>query len=164
MVIPFLLILLISLILGLLFLPIIICIDTTSNQYYLQLKGVFKIDFEKHEKEIFRIRINILFFNFYFYPLKTKHFKKAKNTNKLKLEKQKKHIPFNKIIRVIKTFKIKKILINIDTGNCILNAKLYPFFVFLNYNNGHYSINFQNQNEFILVMENKPIHILRSYY
>ena len=44
MTILVLLAILISLLLGLLFLPIIIFIDTTSNQYYLQLKGVFKIN------------------------------------------------------------------------------------------------------------------------
>ena len=73
-------------------------------------------------------------------------------------------MPFSKAIRVIKSFKVKKIYINIDTGNCILNAKLYPLFAFLNYNNGNYFINFQGQNQFILVMENKPIDILLSYY
>ena len=164
MTILVLLAILISLLLGLLFLPIIIFIDTTSNQYYVQLKGVFKINFEKHDMEIFRLRLKILFFNFYFYPLKINHFKKHKNTVTNTLEKPKKRIPFSKAIRVIKSFKVKKIYINIDTGNCILNAKLYPLFAFLNYNSGNYFINFQGQNQFILVMKNKPIDILLSYY
>ena len=155
---------LISLILGLLFLQIIIYIDTTSNQYYFQLKGVFKISFEKHDLEIFRLRLKILFFNFYFYPLKIKTIKKDKEVIQHKLKKPKKHIPLRKIIRLIKTFKVKNCLINIDTGNCILNAKLYPLFAFLNYKYGHFFINFRDQNQFILVLENKPINILISYY
>jgi len=130
----------------------------------VQLKGVFKINFEKHDMEIFRLRLKILFFNFYFYPLKINHFKKPKNTFKNTLKKPKKRIPFSKAIRVIKTFKVKNCLINIDTGNCILNAKLYPLFAFLNYNSGNYCINFQGQNQFILVIKNKPIDILLSYY
>ena len=164
MTILVLLAILILLLLGLLFLPIIIFIDTTSNQYYLQLKGVFKINFEKHDMEIFRLRLKILFFNFYFYPLKINHFKKPKNTVKNTLKKPKQRMHFRKVIRIIKTFKVKKIYINIDTGNCILNAKLYPLFALLNYNSGNYFINFQGQNQFILVMENKPIDILLSYY
>ena len=164
MVIPIFLVIIVSLILGLLFLPIIIYIDTTSNQYYIQFKGVFKISFEKHDLEIFRLRLKILFFNFYFYPLKIKTIKKDKELIQHKLKKPKKHIPLSKIIRVIKTFKVKNCLINIDTGNCILNAKLYPLFAFLNYNHGNFFINFQGQNQFILVLENKPINILKSYY
>lgn len=163
MVISIFLAIFIAFILGLLFLPIIIFIDTTTNEYYLQLKGIFKIDFEKHDLEIFRLKIKILFFNFYFYPLKSKTFKKDKKAIKHKLEKPKKHLPLSKVLRVIKSFKVKTFLINIDTGNCILNAKLYPLFAFLNYSKGNYSINFQGQNQFILVLENKPINILISY-
>lgn len=164
MVIPIFLVIIVSFILGLLFLPIIIFIDTTSNQYYIQFKGVFKISFEKHDLEIFRLRLKILFFNFYFYPLKVKTLNKDKKVIQHKLEKPKKHIPISKIVRVIKTFKVKNCLINIDTGNCILNAKLYPLFAFLNYNHRNFFINFQGQNQFILVLENKAINILKSYY
>lgn len=164
MVITIFLVIIVSLILGLLFLPIIIFIDTTSNQYYIRFKGVFKISFEKHDLEIFRLRLKILFFNFYFYPLKAKTVKKDKKAIQHKLEKPKKHIAIRKIIRFIRTFKVKNCLINIDTGNCILNAKLYPLFAFLNYNHGNFFINYQGQNQFFLVLENKPINILKSYY
>ena len=66
------------LLVALLLVPIIIFIDTTSNQYYLQLQGLIKAHLENHDAEIFRIRINVLFMKFYIYPLKKKEHKQTK--------------------------------------------------------------------------------------
>jgi len=65
-------------------------------------------------------------------------------------------------MRFLKSFKVKKLLLNIDTGNCILNAKLYPFFSLLNYQIGNFSINFQGRNRLALEVENRPIDIIKS--
>ena len=146
----------------LLLVPIIICIDTTSNQYYLELKGLIKANLEKHETEIFRIRLHVLFMTFYMYPLKKKSLNKQKKDNKKHVNKPKNHITFNRFFKILKTFKIKQFFINMDTGNCILNAKLYPLFALLNYYTGNFYINFQGRNQLVLLVKNRPIDIIKS--
>ncbi|WP_298238436.1 hypothetical protein [uncultured Algibacter sp.] len=147
---------------ALLLIPITIFIDTTSNQYYIKLQGLAKANLEQHKQEIFRIRLKILIFNFYLYPLKAQ----AKN----KLNKKKRYSPkpkrkflIKKILRMTKTFRVTHFLINIDTDNYILNAKLYPLFGLLNYNGCNCHINFQGQNQLILLVKNRPINIIKSF-
>ncbi len=66
-------------------------------------------------------------------------------------------------LRLLKSFRIKQFLLNVDTGNCISNAKLYPVFAFLNYRVGGFNINFQGRNQLVLHIQNRPIHIIRSF-
>jgi len=151
------------LILSLLITPIIIYIDTLTNQYYIQLLGMAKANFEKDDAEFFRIRLNILFFNLYIYPLKKKASNKEKEIKNHHSLKSKKRISIRKIYNILKTFKIKQFFINMDTGNYILNAKLYPLFTLLNYNTGNFHINFQGRNQLVLLAKNRPIDIIRSF-
>jgi len=153
----------ILLLVSLLLAPIIVCIDTSSNQYYLQLQGLIKANLEKHDTEIFRIRLNVLFMKFYIYPLKKKRINKQKKSNKEHLSKHKKHISFSRSFKILRTFKIKQFFIDMDTGNCILNAKLYPLFALLNYNTGNFHINFQGRNQLVLIVKNRPIDIIKSF-
>ena len=143
--------------------PIIICRDSMSNQYYIELKGLIKANLEKHEAEVFRIRMKIVFMNFYIYPFKTRRLKKQKKGKEKQVMKTKRHSSSIRIFKILRTFKIKQFYINIDTGNCILNAKLYPLFALLNYNIGNFYINFQGQNQLVLIMKNKPINIIKSF-
>jgi len=150
------------LLVSLLLVPIIICIDTASDEYYFELQGLIKVNIEKHETEIFRIRLHVLFMTFYMYPLKKKKLNKQKKENKKLVTKPKTHITFNRFFKILKTFKIKRFFINIDTGNCILNAKLYPLFALLNYYTGNFYINFQGRNQLVLLVKNRPIDIIKS--
>ena len=151
------------LLVALLLVPIIICIDTTSNQYYLQLQGLIKAHLENHDAEIFRIRINVLFMKFYIYPLKKKSINKQKKDDERHLTKHKDYMSFSRFFKILRTFKIKQLFINMDTGNCILNAKLYPLFALLNYTAGNFHINFQGRNQFVLLVKNRPIDIIKSF-
>ncbi len=163
MVISGILILLILLIIGVLLVPVEIYIDTTSNQYYLQLKGLARASVEKDTEEIIRIRLRTFFRDFYFYPLKKIGVAKTKKLEKSTVKKRRKKVPVRKILRVLKSFKIKRFFVDIDTGNCISNAKLYPVFSFFNYYHGGFHINFEGRKQFVLLIQNRPIHIIKSF-
>lgn len=60
------------LIIYVLLVPVILFVDTATNQYYIQLKGVAKASIESHKEELLRIKLKIFFLNFYFYPLRYK--------------------------------------------------------------------------------------------
>jgi hypothetical protein len=140
--------------------PIILFIDTNTNEYYVQLKGLAKASLEPIKIELLRVKLNVLFMTFYFYPLKYKWIKKKK---KAKKPFNKQLISFNKITRIIKSFKVKRFLLKIDTGDPIINAKLYPIFSLLNYSVGNFNVNFKNKNQLALHLENRPIDLIKSF-
>ena len=144
----------------LLLMRIILFVDTDTNEYYLQIKGLAKASLEPIKIELLRVKLTILFMTFYFYPLKYNWSKKKKKQQK-KINKQ--LVSFNKIIHILKSFKVKKLQLKIDTGDPILNAKLCPLFTLLNYSTGSFSVNFKNKNRLALHIENRPIDLIKSF-
>ncbi|MDX1829504.1 MAG: hypothetical protein R3342_08160 [Lutibacter sp.] len=156
-------ILVLVLLIYLLFTPVLLFVDTSTNQYYVTIKGLAKASLEKHSEELIRIKLSIIFFKYYFYPLKSikeKIIMKKKGNKKKKKQK----LSFNKTVQLLKSFKVKKLLINLDTNDCITNAKLYPLFALLNNYVGTFSINFQGRNQMVLHIECKPIYIIKSFF
>lgn len=174
------LILFFALVLYLLFVPIILRIDTDHHQYEIQLQGLARASIEEHKKELLRIKLRVLGFRFYFYPLRkkvrtlnlskgkdhtlsTERSRGAKDDKKKKHKKDRRSLGIKKMIRLLRTFTIKKMVINLDTGDDVLNAKLYPIFGFLNYHIGTFNINFEGRNRLVLQMQNRPIYIIKSF-
>ncbi|HSQ47142.1 MAG TPA: hypothetical protein VLM44_09515 [Lutibacter sp.] len=165
MLISFFSILFLLLLFYLSMMPIVLFIDTKTNQYYLQVKGLVKASIESHDEELFRIRLQLFFLSFYFYPLrnigignKKKLLKSIENKKKIG-----KGINFKKGLRMLKSFKVKRFLFDIDTGDCILNAKLYPLFAMLNYHVGGFSVNFEGRNRVELHIYSRPIYLIKSF-
>jgi len=153
------------LIIYLLFIPVILFIDTATNQYYIQLKGLAKASIELHSKEVLIFKLRVSFFNFYFYPLRKRRPSISEKKKMIKRNgiKNIKKFGFRKISRVLRSFKIKNLIIDIDTGDWTLNAKLYPIFSFLNFTVGSFNINFEGRNRMVLHMQNRPISIIKSF-
>ena len=148
----------------LLFTPICLVIDTHKHLYYIQQKGLLKAQLMPDDNAIFKIRIRLLFFHFNIWPLK--HKKRAatkKKTPKLKRKHSKRPIKLKRLMAVLRSFKVKTFHLNFDSGNCISNAKFYPAFALLNYFNMDCHINFLGRNALLLVIENRPIRIIKSF-
>jgi len=142
----------------LLFIPIIIYINTKENLYYLALKGLFKASLEKHPKEIIQIKFQLFFYHFYYYPFKKARapiFNKKIGNFNIKSSKWAKNL--------IKSFKIKELQLNIDTGDFILNAKLFPLIAILNTTYGDYTINFKGKNYLVFKVQSRPAYIITSF-
>lgn len=165
MLISFFSILFLLLLFYLSMMPIVLFIDTKTNQYYLQVKGLVKASIERHEEELFSIRLKVFFFSFYFYPLRNIVLGNKKRTIKSADIKKKigKGIDLEKGLRMLKSFKVKRFLFDIDTGDCILNAKLYPLFAMLNYHMGGFSVNFEGRNRVELHIYSRPIYLIKSF-
>ena len=143
--------------------PVILYIDTDNHQYFLQLKGLAKASIEGHKEEVLRIHLKIVFFHFYFYPLKEIGKSKKKDIEKKNNLKSTKRIGMRQGLRLLRSFKVKHLLLDIDTGDCVKNAQLYPYFAFLNYKIGTFHINFEGRNRMALCIQNTPINIIRSF-
>ncbi|MDO3627853.1 hypothetical protein [Mucilaginibacter sp. BT774] len=65
---------------------------------------------------------------------------------------------------VIKSFKLNKCYLNIDTGNMQLNGILYPCFYWLNkYTGKPIGINFEDKNEVVVEIQNNCAGIIRAF-
>lgn len=82
-----------------------------------------------------------------------------------KIEKKKnKNVPFKKIINVIKSFKVTKFYVTICFDDMPLNGILYPLFLGLSLKTKkHFEINFWNENEIVLRIENNLFRIIWAY-
>jgi len=160
MILTVVILLVVLLALGLLFVPIQIFIDTDTGKYYVGLKGLAKASFEPDEKELLRVRLKVLFYEHYFYPL-TKP-SKPKPT-KSKKTKPKRRIKFRKVVRLLKSFEVKRFTLDMDTGDYVVNAKMYPIFVFLNQYVASFHINFEDRNRLVMDIRNRPYRILKTF-
>jgi len=91
--------------------------------------------------------------------------KNAKPKAKLIKPKRKKpfKVSFSRVEAVLKSFKINKCYLNIDTGNVQLNGMLYPCFYWVGkVSHRPVGINFLDQNEIILEIENNMARVIRA--
>jgi len=156
-------ILLLLLILYLLFVPLDIVINMAKNQYFVRIWGLAKVALEGHETEFLRIKLNTLFTRFYFYPLRKKKEEQKKKIEAKSRKRRNIKSNFKSGLQVLKSFKVKKLLLDIDTGNCIQNAKLYPAFAFLNHYVGTFQINFEGRVNMVLHLQSRPVNIIKSF-
>jgi hypothetical protein len=156
-------ILLLLLILYLLFVPLDIVINSAKNQYFIRIWGLAKVALEGHEKEFLRIKLNTLFTRFYFYPLRKKKKEQKKKVEAKSRKMRNFKSNFKRGLQVIKSFKVKKLILDIDTGNCIQNAKLYPAFALLNHHVGTFQVNFEGRVNMVLHLQSRPINIIKSF-
>ena len=147
----------------LLFMKLILYVDTANNEFYIQAKGLVKANIETHETELIQIKFRTLFLKFSFFPLRKSKKKKKKAKVDNTTVSKRRTIEIQKLLRIARTFKVDQLLVDVDTGDCITNAKLYPPFAFMNYYGGQFSVNFENRNRLLLNVQNRPIRIIKSF-
>ena len=166
MVLPIILLIVSLAVLWLLFLPIDIYINTGSNEYFGKIKGLAKASIEADEAEWIQVRLNVPFREFSFFPLKPK--KSCRKDSLQKITKKKKNTRYRfrpeTIARMVKSFEIEEWDLDLDTGDCVTNAKLYPLFSLLDYRYGGFHINFEGRNRVLLWVRNRPIYLIKSFF
>lgn len=181
-VLSVILILLLGLLLWVLLAPLALEIDTAGGKYYLGLRGLAGINLFYNKDNPFVAKARILFFTKEFDTLdqatKMNEKQKRKKEEKTKAKKQekakkkkKKSLLDKNIIGMLRlafrflnefrdTFRLKRLYLRLDTGDVILNSRLYPAFCVASGRNVYMSINFQNINEFSILIENRLIKII----
>jgi hypothetical protein len=140
--------------------------------FYLEINsktGLFRVRFHKLVSARIFITDNSLFMDLkivwwhkIFDLLASKE--KPMKTEKNKIKKEKPKISLRKILLVVKTFKVNKFYLTIDTGSMWLNGMIYPLFLWLGMRlKRNVTVNFVNENEIIFETENNLFRILRVY-
>lgn len=151
----------------LLFGPIRLKINTSRDQYEIILPGIIRAMVVPTDAfVVFKLWITAI-------PVKIDPLKQKKNKKKKpikeKPEKEKKkksgNVPVKKIrtlaTRIMKSFTIEKIILNLDTGDYAFNARLVPVFSVLSSNSRKLSVNFQDVNHFELTIKNRISNFLK---
>ena len=140
--------------------------------FYIELdsrSGLFRFRIQRIANAIIYIAESSLFIDLkiawwqkkidLFAPRKKVALKKEK-----KIKRRTHKIPVKKIWSVIKSFKINKCILNIDTGNMPLNGILYPLFAWLeNRTEKPVAINFKGENVMVFETENNLARMLWAY-
>ncbi len=147
----------------LLFMKMVLYVDTANNEYYVQAKGLVKAKIETHDTELIQIKFKTLFIKFSFLPLRKSKKKKKKTKTDKTIVSKRSAIEIQRLFRIARTFKVVQLLVDVDTGDCINNAKLYPPFAFVNYYGGQFRVNYEGRNRLLLHVENRPIRIIKSF-
>ena len=155
----------IALFLGwLLFTPITLKINTIRDQYALYIWGLGRANLLLTEDDL-SVRVKIAWWskNFSLFPSPKDKMKKEKPTKAKRKKDRKKKFPFAKVIRLIKTCKVKYFRLDLDTDNYIHNAYLFPILYFLNGPKKSVNINFLGRNECQLEVSNRVAKILLAF-
>ena len=143
---------------GALFTPVILYVDTDLGRYEIFQLPVFrysillKDNVVKPRLRLLGIEINL----------------KPKTDYKPKIKKAKPGSRAQKsldawlflIQRLIRSFTVKKVVADLDTGDVVLNAQLFPVFMIAGREPVMLRINFSGRVYFHLEVSNRPAHIL----
>ncbi|NOX47206.1 MAG: hypothetical protein GXO89_09545 [Chlorobi bacterium] len=162
--------------LWILFGPLDFVANTFKEEYYFQLRKVFRISIIFDEDEIVFLNIRVFVIGFNIHPLQilTNPKEKKKGGKKKKKKEKRKRLQRIRTLqnmglfalrltwRTARTFKLRKLKLNIDTNNVVANAYLIPIFTILNGNRTQLSVNYSGQIGVHIVYENSVFLILRA--
>ncbi len=148
----------------LLWMPLELCIDTYRGTYYLQMGGLARISVEKDPLELLRLHLKVLFMDFLWRPSDLRRGGKPKKKSARKAHGAKKRkMSLTQGKKLLQTFRIKSFRLELDTGDPVLNARLYPAFFLLGHLGKDVGINFLGRNQILLRISNRPIYILNAF-
>jgi len=131
--------------------PVIIFVDTESKRYHLTLPGIFRA-IVVPTGELFRVRGWILFIPYSFNPFKKR---RRKQKEKDRAVKKKKRFRFPRgglgmASDAIRTIRISRLELDIDTDDFMLNAWLVPVFSMVDAPNARLRVNFNGESALLL--------------
>jgi hypothetical protein len=133
--------------LWLVFGPVIIFVNTRTSSYHLALPGIFKAAVVP-SGELVRIRGWIFFIPFSFDPFNTGSRKKKRPTSKKAWPRVTGGLTAAR--NLPRAFRIRKLHLNIDTDDVILNARLVPVFSAINTEEIRLQANFEGNTSLVL--------------
>jgi hypothetical protein len=147
--------------LWILFGPVVIFLNTDLDRYFLALPGIFKAAVVPADG-LFHIRGWIFFIPFTYNPILRKKRKRGKRPEKEPAGVRPKKLTggVRMATEMVRSFRIRRLLLDIDTDDFVLNAWLVPLFSFVNYENIQMRVNFEGTASMHLEMRNRMATML----
>jgi hypothetical protein len=137
-----------------LFAPLILTVNTETEEYSVRLPGIFSGSVIKDEGK-FYLRIRVLFIPFKIHPgrLSGKEREKKPGRKPIRIGSVKYGVmAFREIIR---SFRFRLLYIDIDTEDTLLNACLAPALMLVRAKQVRVNVNFMEQNTLIMDLRNR---------
>lgn len=141
-------------------------ISSLKNVYEVRFGRLFRAGFEIGEEGTIGIRIKYFFQKKYFsiIPPETNKKKKQKKPKEKGKEGKRKKPPvkniFRRILSLLKSFEVRRMHVNIDTDDYVLNSWLFPAAFFLKRKTGqNISVNFLGINEVDILLRNNLLRM-----
>jgi len=147
--------------------PVIIFLDTQENRYHLNLPGIIKVA-AVPDGDFFLVRGRVFLIPFRFDPF-TENRRKRKRKPKESSETPKRKRSLNllqgmKLGRdVMRSFRIRRIWLNIDTDDFMLNTQLVPVFSAINSQHTRMQVNFEGDASLLLDLRTRLGALLWAY-
>jgi hypothetical protein len=152
-----------SFILVLLWTPIRLVIDSKRDVYQVEWQYICSAMLIEYGNFL-GVQIQILFFKKTI-PIEFSFKKKKEVKSTVKKQVRKGPSVFRpNFLKIARSFEIKRLKINWDTDDYILDAYLYPITPFLRGENKSFSINFEGKQEVELIIENRLVRIIKSFF
>lgn len=154
----------------LVFTPITLKIDTYGKAYYILIWGVVKCSLVWQDSLLLEIRLPLYRFRI---DLLTAGKRRQKgeqqqhiSDKKKRVRKERKQEEASRRLkrgwRLLKTFEVKALRLDLDTSDIIKNAYLYPLFYFMSSEKIRLKINYEGQLGFYLHLENRGVRMIRA--
>ena len=160
-----LLTIILGLILFVLVTPLIIRIDTRENIYLIRWAGLVRMQILPDTDKLLVINVRSLFWNKDFYPLTKRVAKEQKDEPAKPSKKKKRSLRYmsRRAWHVLRSFRVRQFSVDLDTGDYIWNAYLYPVFWFLNTRKRHLYINYEGRVTAKIEIRNRLIRMLYAF-
>lgn len=147
------------------FAPFYFEINTTDSTYRIRFHRLASISLKMIDRSLMaEIKICWWIKRFELWPGKNGAGKEARIDKTPVKAKKKRKMPFRKIKAVLKSFKISKCSVSVDTGDMQLNGVLWPVFYLFKVRSGKdMRINFIGENKIILEVKNNLARMSWAY-
>ncbi len=146
--------------------PLEICINSDKNDYHLKWKGIGEARIVVLPMDLL-LRLQITFWKKDWSVMEFKFKKDKKTSKKTGAKKPKKKRDPRKMFRFFKrilgSFTVEKLRVNLDTRNYILNGYLFPIFFHISYffkGKPNLTINYKGKTEINVLIRNRLINML----
>ena len=153
----------------LLLIPVVINIDTESNDYKIVVGHLVSGSFIPDLNDpMLRLEFGWWLWEWHILELlvkrsrKQQESKKSAPANSEKKPSKRSKVSLKLIRRVLKSFKVRRLYIDIDTGDYARNGILYPVFYFLGRRRGNLNINFNGENKVQLNVLIRPVFVIKN--
>ncbi len=141
--------------------PITLHINTYSDKYFVRFPGIFSLRLGKRN-ETWGIWYTVFFLRFRIKGSFNAAQHRKKDKKELKSGKRKtvnlKRLWFP--VRILQTFRLKKLKWDFDSGDFPLNAQLYPVTGLINSQKINISVNFNEENNICLIVYTQLFRII----
>ena len=160
-----------ALLLFLLFTTITLKIDSYQQQYYVQVWGLCRASIVTGDAPILEFRVLFLRFRIDLLEQVSKGIARRKQRQEAATsspERKDRRMPKRmgqRLWRVLRSFKVRQLELDLDTGSVQWNAYLWPLFYFLRFRHAlrHLHINYNGRVEAALHIENRLARMLWAF-